>query len=483
MSKRRWIYLGVALGVVAIAALAYRQWALSRQTDTAALQTATVERGTVTSSVDAAGTIEVTRSASLTWQTSGTVASVNVEVGDAVHEGDVLMDLTPDSLEASVIQAQADLQAAQQDLDDLLAGPTAQDLAQAQLRVANAREALRAAQYTRTVQQEGNRASSDTIAAARANLVIAESNVARAADEYNPVSALPDNDPARANALVRLVAARQHRDSAERTLNWYLGHPTEIQQAVLDALVATAEAELEDAQQDLQTLQNGPDPVAVAAARTRVANAQAIVDQARQVAPFDGTVVAISSGVGDQVSSNTAALTLADLSHYEVQVSVSELDVEQIAVGQEVTLTLDALPGQTFVGRVADVAFMGSSNQGVITYPVTVVLDDPDPALRPGMTTAVSIVVERHEDVVIVPNRALQVSGGQRVVRVLYQGQEISVPVTLGLVGDTTSEIAEGALQEGDEVVLNASSSSQTSNFVGGPGIMGLGGRTFDVGP
>lgn len=366
--------------------------------------------------------------------------------------------------------------AAQQDLDDLLAGPNAQDLALAQLRVATAREALRAAQYTRTVQQEGNRASSDTIAAARANLVIAQSNVDRAADEYNPVSALPDNDPARANALVRLVAARQHRDSVERTLNWYLGHPTEIQQALLDAQVATAEAELEDAQQALQTLQNGPDPVAVAAARVRVANAQAIVDQARQVAPFDGTVVAISSGVDDQVSSNTAAVTLADLSNYEVQVSVSELDVEQIAVGQEVTLTLDALPGQAFVGRVADVAFMGSSNQGVITYPVTVVLDDPDPALRPGMTTAVSIVVERHDNVIVVPNRALQVSGGQRVVRVLYQGQEISVPVTLGLVGDTTSEITEGALQEGDEVVLNTSGTTQTSNFQGGPGIMGLGG-------
>jgi RND family efflux transporter MFP subunit len=476
MSKRRWIYLGVALAVIAIGALAYRQWALSRQADTAAVQTATVERGTVTSSVDAAGTIEVTRSASLTWQTSGTVGSVNVELGDVVREGDVLMELAPDSLGSSVIQAQADLLAAQQDLDELLAGPTAQVLAQAQLRVANAREALRVADYTWTVRQQGNRGSLDTIAGARANLVIEQSNVDRAEDEYGGVSGLSDDDPDRATALVRLVAARRQRDSALRSLNWYLGPPTEIQHAVLDAVVATAEAELEDAQQALETLQNGPDPVAVAAARARVANPRAIVDEARQVAPFDGTVVAISSGVGDQVSSNTAALTLADLSQYQVEVAVSELDVEQIAVDQEVTLTLDALPDQMFVGRVADVAFMGSSNQGVITYPVTVVLDDPDPALRPGMTTAVSIVVERHEGVVIVPNRAIQVSGGQRVVRVLYQGQEISVPVTLGLVGDTASEIAEGALQEGDEVVLNTSSSSQTSSFVGGPGIMGLAG-------
>jgi HlyD family secretion protein len=484
MSKRRWIYLGVALAVIAIGALAYRQWALSRQTNTTTVQTATVELGTVSSTVDAAGTIEVPRSASLTWQTSGTVGSVNVEVGEVVHEGDVLMELAPDSLSSTAIQAQADLLAAQQDLADLLAGPTEQDLAAAQLRVANARDALHTAQYTRTVQQAGNRATADTIAAARANLVIAQSEFTRAADAYSDVSALPESDPDRANALIRMVNARQHRDSVERTLNWYLGHPTEIQQAVLDAEVASAQAELDDAQHDLGTLQSGPDPVEVAAAQARVANAQAIVDQTRQVAPFDGTVVAISSGVGDDVSSNTAALTLADLGQYQVEVTVSELDVEQITVGQEVSLTLDALPDQTFVGRVADVAFMGSSNQGVITYPVTVVVDEPDPALRPGMTTAVSIIVEQHQDVIVVPNRALQVSGGQRTVRVLYQGQEISVPVTLGLVGDTTSEIAEGALQVGDEVVLNASSTTQTSNFVGGAGFMGLGGgETVEIRP
>jgi len=474
MSKRRWIYLGVALAVIAIGAFAYRRWSQSRQTNTTAVQTATVERGTVTSSVDAAGTIEVTRSASLTWQTTGVVGSVNVELGDVVHKGDVLMELDPDSLDASVIQAQADLLAAQQDLETVLAGPSAQDLAQAQLRVANAEEALRVAEYTRTVRQQGNRASSDTIAAARANLVIAESSVDRAEGEYAQFSGRSEDDPDRAMALVRLVAARQQRDSALRSLNWYLGHPTEIQEALLDADVATAQAELDDAQHDLQTLQNGPDPVEVAAARARVANAQAIVDRAQQVAPFDGTVVAISSALGDQVSSNTAALTLADLSHYEVEVTVSELDVESIAVGQEADLTLDALPGQTFVGGVSDVAFMGSSNQGVVTYPVTVVLDDPDPALRPGMTAAVSIVVERHENVLLVPNRAIQVSGGQRTVNVLYQGQEISVPITLGLVGDTTSEVAEGALQEGDEVVLNVTSTSQASRFVeGGPMVVG----------
>jgi HlyD family secretion protein len=466
--------VGAAVVVVAIAVLGVRQWAASRQSSAQDLQTATVERGTVTSSVDAGGAIEVPRSASLMWRTSGTVGTVHVSVGDQVHEGDVLMELDPASVDASLVQAQADLLDAQQQLDELLAGPSEQDLAAAQLRLANAQDSLRQAEYNRTVQQQGNRASADTIAAARANLVLAQAEVDRAQDQYGDVSSNPENDTARASALIRLVEARQRRDSAERTLDWYVGHPTEIEQALLDAQVATAQAELDAAQSALDKLQNGPDPVEVAAARARVAAAQATVDQARLVAPFDGTVVAVGSDVGDPVSNGSAGVTIADLSQYEVQLSVSELDVENIAVGQEASLTLDAVPGQTFTGRVAYVPLVGASTQGVVTYPVTVVVDNPDPAIRPGMTAAVSIIVQRHENVLVVANRAIHVSSGQRTVTVLYQGQTISVPITLGLVGDTTSEVAEGALKEGDVVVLSSSSTSQSNAAFGGPGVFGV---------
>jgi multidrug efflux pump subunit AcrA (membrane-fusion protein) len=135
---------------------------------------------------------------------------------------------------------------------------------------------------------------------------------------------------------------------------------------------------------------------------------------------------------------------------------------------------VDALPGQTFVGRVAYVPLVGQSTQGVVTYPVTVEVDDPDPALRPGMTAAVSIIIEQHDDVLVVANRAIQVAAGQRTVTVIYEGQHISVPVTLGLVGATTSEIAEGALKEGDVIVLNASSAAQSPAMMGGPGVFGV---------
>jgi multidrug efflux pump subunit AcrA (membrane-fusion protein) len=89
----------------------------------------------------------------------------------------------------------------------------------------------------------------------------------------------------------------------------------------------------------------------------------------------------------------------------------------------------------------------------------------------------VSIVIERHENVLLVPNRALRLVGGQRSVVVVFEGQQVSVPVTLGLSNETNSEVMEGALQEGDAVVLNATTSAQTG-FAGGGGFIGGGGFT-----
>ncbi len=476
MGRRKWILVGSAAAGLVVAAIVLWARAQAGSSSAQELQTAAVTRGTVEEVIDAGGVIELPQVASLTWRTSGTVARVHVAVGDAVRAGDVLIELDPDTLEASVVQAQAELLVAQEALDELLAGPTQQQIAAAQLRLAQAQDALREAQYNRTVQQQGNRASSDTIAAAQANVVLAQDAVDRAQGEYNQVYGLQGDDPARAGALIRLVSARQSLLKAQRTLDWYLGKPTAIQQALLDAQVASAEAEVKVAQQALEELHNGPDPAEVAVARARVASAREIAGRAQLVAPFDGTVVTIETMPGDLVSSGTLGVVVADLSRYEVQVSVSEVDVGRVAIGQEATLTVDALPGKALTGRVVDVSFLGTSNQGVVTYPATILLQEVDPGLHPGMTAAVSIVVERREDVLVVPNRAVQASAGQKVVRVLFEGHQISVPVTLGLIGDTMSEVAEGALKEGDVVVLNTSSTSQTTFQQPGGGIFAVGG-------
>jgi HlyD family secretion protein len=476
MNKRTRIILFVVLGVAAAGYFGFRRLNAAAQSSEAEIQTVQVERGTLTASISAAGTIAVPQSALLVWGTTGVVGMLPVALGDTVKAGDVLMELDTTALDRSVIQAQADLIAAQQDLDDLLAGPSSLELAQAQLAVIEAQEALQDAQYTWRVQQEGFRANADTINAAEAKLLLAERGVNQSKADYDNLSGRPSDDPSRALALTKLVSARQSRDSALRSLNWYTGYPTELQQANLDADVALAEAELAEAEEQLASMLGVLDPTDIAAAEARVAAAQATLDLVRLVAPFDATVVEINVQVGDNVSNNTAALTLADLSHFEVQVDVSELDVNSIFVGQEAVLTLDAAAGETFIGQVAEVAFLGRVNQGVVTYPVTVIVDNPDPVLRPGMTAAVSIVTDRREGVLIVPNRAVVVSGGQRFVTVLFEGEQIGVQIALGLSNEANSEVVEGPLREGDLVVLNLTATAEGGFFPGRGGFIGTGG-------
>jgi len=468
MSKRTRIILAVALVVAVGGFFIYRRVRSASQSQASTIQTATVTRGTLTVTVDASGTLEAPQVATVAWRTSGVIASIHVALSDTVKAGDVLMELDPSSLDQSVIQAKADLISAQQALSDLLASPTDVDLANAQLAVAQAQQDLQDAKYTWRVQQEGYRASSDAIGDAEAKVVLAQQQVDMAEQNYGLYSGRGGDDPSRALAFTRLFSAEQSLASAQRNLNWETGHPTDLQRAKLDADVAVAEAKVEDAKKSLNDLLAGPTPSDIASAEARVAAAQATVDLARLLAPFDGKVVAIDVQQGDSIISGTAAVTMANLSYFKVSVDVSELDVGAVSVGQDAELTLDAVPGQTFAGKVTDVAYLGTVNQGVVTYAVTVTVDKPDPKLRPGMTAAVSIITARHENVLIVPNRALQTSGGQHTVTVLYEGQQISVPVTLGLVGDTSSEVAGGSLKEGDTVIVSTSSASSSSQRFGG---------------
>jgi multidrug efflux pump subunit AcrA (membrane-fusion protein) len=110
--------------------------------------------------------------------------------------------------------------------------------------------------------------------------------------------------------------------------------------------------------------------------------------------------------------------------------------------------------------------------QGVVNYAVTIVLDETDPALRPGMTASAIIVVERRENVLLAPNRAIKSSGKNKIVTLLQNNRSITTTVTLGLIGDTYSEVVSG-LQAGDSVVVpGTSTTQQMGQGMEGPGMM-----------
>jgi HlyD family secretion protein len=164
----------------------------------------------------------------------------------------------------------------------------------------------------------------------------------------------------------------------------------------------------------------------------------------------------VLSKPGDQVNPGTLAFRIDDLSRLLVDLEVSEIDINQIEVGQQVLMSFDAILAQEYTGDVLEVALVGSEQQGVVNFNVTVELQDPDDNVRPGMTSAVNIVVSQLEEALLVPNRAVRVLEGQRVVYTLSSGGELDpIPVTLGASSDTHSEILDSDLQEGDAVVLN----------------------------
>jgi HlyD family secretion protein len=138
-----------------------------------------------------------------------------------------------------------------------------------------------------------------------------------------------------------------------------------------------------------------------------------------------------------------------------VDVQVSEVDINQVEVGQDVTLTFDAIPAKEYHGVVIDVAKVGTPLEGVVDFTVMIELTGVDDGVKPGMTAAVNIVVSQLEDVLLVPNRAVRIRDGQRVVYVLQNGEVVPVEITLGASAELTSEVVEGDLKVGDSIVLN----------------------------
>lgn len=356
----------------------------------------------------------------------GQLIRFTLKVGDQVQVGDILASLLETSLPQNVILAKSDLVTAQRNLNDLLESESAK--AQAQLTLADAQKAVDDAQK-KVASLNYPRASDDLIENTKSNIILAQDQVSRATDYYRTFRNKKDDFPPKAQALANLTQARINLDQLIANYNWYTGTPSENDSAELEANLAVAKAQLQDAQREWDRLKDGPDPKDVDAARAKVESIQATIDLARQMAPFAGTVTEVHPLPGDQVSAGTAAFRVDDLSHLLVDVDVSEVDINTIKIGQPVTMSFDAILGKEYHGQVAEVAQVGNTVQGVVNFTVTVELTDPDEQVKPGMTAAVNVVVTELKDVFLIPNRAVRLVNGNRVVYVLKNGQPQAVQI------------------------------------------------------
>lgn len=404
-NRTLWILiLVIGVGVAAFFALRSRNDPTASQ-----YQTTTIERGDLTATIGATGTVRAHQSAVLAWQAAGTVESSLVEVGDTVQAGDLLASLVKTSLPQSVILAEADLASAQKELDELVTSNTAE--AEAVIALRDAKVVYdKAVNWHRQV---------------NTGKIHMEKIVYKSVGTQQfPVL-----------KQFRAFADEETKKKAQEDLD-------------------LAQAKLDDAQRKYDQLTSG-NTAEIVAAQARVEAAQATLNLARVIAPFDATVTESHPLPGDQVGAGATAFRLDDLTSLYVDVQVSEVDINSIQVNQPVTLTFDAILEKEYHGEVVEVAQTGTDNNGVVNFKVTVQLIDADPAVRPGMTAAVNIVVEEMKAVILVPNRAVRLVDGERVVYVLVDEQPVKKEIRLGSSSDTMSVVAVGDIKEGDQVILN----------------------------
>lgn len=407
----------IALGIAGF--FGYQRLTASAAT-TQRVATTPVQRGSLVATVATAGNVAAVRSASLAFDLSGHVSKVNVQVGDAVKAGQILMELDTRDLQFAMRNSQAQLSSAQ-------------------------------ANYEAAKQKNDQNPQQLLVTKAALDKAIAALQTAQG--NYNAVAWR--NDILSSQQAAALASATADYQSA-------LGNFKISAATINDSALKTAASSLAQAQVAVDQAQNN-------------------IDKAKLVAPFDGVVAAVNYNVGDtvgggggatsssgiSVSASGAGVVLADLTQLQVKVTLAEVDVAKIKLGQSAQMTLDAVPGASFTAKVSAIGPVPTITQGVVNYPVYLSVTNPDPTVRPGMTANLNIEVDRRDNVLLIPTRAVRTQGNQKIVTVLYKGQTITPQVTTGLSNDTQIEIVSG-LQEGDEVVVQQTTTRPTN--AGGPG-------------
>jgi HlyD family secretion protein len=194
--------------------------------------------------------------------------------------------------------------------------------------------------------------------------------------------------------------------------------------------------------------------------------AQVNLDYTKIISPVDGTVVSRNVTIGQTVAASfqtpTLFLIATDLTRMQVDANVSESDIGGVKQGNMATFTVDAYPKRVFEGTVAQVRQSPQTVQNVVTYDVVVSVTNSDLALKPGLTAATRILVDQRNDVLRVPNQTLRYvptgsairDTGQPRIWVLREETPTPVRVVTGLDDDEFTEIAQGDLKPGDEVIV-----------------------------
>lgn len=491
--------------------------------------TAAVERRDITAQITGSGTLQAANSYSVTSLVEGTILTADFEEGDQVEAGTVLYTIDDSDMSSTLEQAEISLNQSQRSYDSKLeqlekltvTAPKAGRILSLDVEVG---DEVSAGQTVGTVRNSDTmRLTLPFLASEAESFYVGQSATVTLDSTFETLSGTVtkisgNNEVLTGNVIVRPVTIEVENpgglstaqsgsasiagvDSADSgSFTYAAEEPITAQVSGEVTQIHASEGNWVDKDGAVLTLSSDTLEDEIQSASESLRNAQLSLenryDQLEDytvTSPIQGTIIDKNYNAGENAEGNQVLCTIYDLSYLTMTLSVDELDIASIAVGQSVSVTADAVEGKTYEGVVTKVSVAGTSSGSATTYPVTIRIDDTD-GLLPGMNVDAVITLNSAEDVLAIPSAALNrgntvlvtadsPSAANGTVSEITgaDGEEYySVPVEVGTSDSSYLEIISG-LQEGDTVVYIPTAASSENAFammgsMPGGGMMPAGG-------
>ena len=516
--KRKCLALLLVAAIVA-GILAARGLGGQEASAEASYQTATVEKRNITRSLSSSGTLQPADSYTVSTLVSGEILSDTFEEGDQVAEGQLLYTLDSSSASNSQTQAKNSYTQAQTNYKQAVEAkyPTA-DMSGtvSEVYVKNGDTVSAGTELMRIVGDNNIYLTGLFPYASPSDFYVGQTATIYingfAGTTTGTVTAVSSSTVTTSTGLqavsVQVTAANPGLVTADYTASIYIGNYSSYGQTSINlsaSSVVTAEASgkvtglswlagdtISEGQRICTITGDSVDnsienaKISMENAQSSLENAQETLDDYSITAPISGEVVTKTAKAGDKIEggSDGTLCVIYDLSYLEMTMSIDELDISDVAVGQEVQITADAVEGTTYTGVVTKVSVAGTTSGGITTYPVTVRIDETE-GLRPGMNVDAEIILESAEDVLAIPSGAVNrgntvlitadsPSAANAVDQEAPEGY-VYVEVETGISDDSYTQVLSG-LQEGDTVAYLQTASGSDGMVMGAMGMMPSGG-------
>ena len=515
---KRWLILSVT--AVLLLALAGKFLLVQRPAAAAISYTEeSVAKRTITNSLTGSGTLQPANSYTVTTLIEGEVLSANFEEGETVEADTVLYEIDSDDAAANIEKAQISLNQAQRSYESTAENQTVQANSSGTLYTLEVKKGDEVSQgqtiatirndstMTLTVPFPAEDAATFYVGqAAQVTLdgsfetlsgtveTVSGSEVVGTGNTVTRKVTIAVQNPGGLSASQVAAASVNGLGSAGNGTFTYQSESTVTASAsgTVTAVHASEGSTVSKGQtlitlggDDLEDqLQNAAD--SLRNAELSMENTQKQLENYTITSPISGTIIDKEYKAGDTVESGKTLCTIYDLSYLEMTLSIDELDISTVEVGQAVQITADAVEGKTFTGTVTKVSVAGTTSGGITSYPVTVRIDETD-GLLPGMNVDAEIVLEEAADTLAIPSSAVTRGSGNTSLVLITQDspsaesaveQEspegyVYVQVETGISDNSYVQILSG-LQEGDTVAYVTRSTESGSMMMGGmPGAMG----------